>query len=102
MEEAATHTATVFLEAVSALVKEKGLRAYMHPVVPVLNETRPVVLQFNAILRPLVEKTPGLTWLDFFPRLLNADGGFEEKYKLDGTHMSPAYLPLLEEALTAL
>lgn len=101
LDEAATHTVNVFLEAICAMVEEKGIKAYVHPVVPVLNETRPVVMQFNEILRPLVEKSPGLTWLDFFPRLLNSEGGFEEKYALDGTHMSPAYLSLLQESLNA-
>jgi len=42
----------------------------------------------------------GLFYLDFFDLLLSAD---KEKlasaYELDGTHMNPTYLPLVEQAL---
>lgn len=33
--------------------------------------------------------------------LLNQEGGFNTKYAMDGTHMSPVYVPLLQKALAA-
>ena len=64
-----------------------------------LNETRAIVRKYNAQLRPAVEAEEGLAWLDFFDGLLLGDE-FNSKYSLDGTHMSPTYLPLLADALT--
>jgi hypothetical protein len=37
-----------------------------------------------------------LHWLDFYGDYLDAEGKLKEKYKLDGTHMSPEYVELLD------
>ena len=50
---------------------------FVHPVVPVLNETRAIVKAFNARLQAAVAAaqadTPGLKWLDMFDFLLSDD-----------------------------
>lgn len=80
---------------------------------------RHIVKLFNQVYKKQVEDAPGLSWLDFYDELLTPDGtgtfpnaslrsiridstrlrsGFNKAYELDGTHMSPDYLPLLERA----
>ena len=74
---------------------------YIHPVIPVLNETRVIVTKYNAILRSAVESCSfGLKWLDFFGDLLTPDGeALCKDLELDGTHLSPVYVKHLEKAL---
>jgi hypothetical protein len=50
-------------------------------------------------LKKRVLETPRLHWLDFFDELLTADGKLKKEYELDGTHIHPNYLPLLEREL---
>ena len=75
----------------------------LHPVPPVLKETREVVKRFNTTLKGRVEKEPSIHWLEFLDELLDVDEKgqetFVEALALDGTHMSPCYLKLLEQAL---
>jgi hypothetical protein len=91
-----------YLEVLLQLQQEYEWTIYVHPVAPVLNETRSTVKLFNAILREKVKCSPTLRLLDFFQHLLGPDGGFNKQYELDGTHMSPAYLPLIEEAVSSM
>ena len=101
-EEGAEHTIGIFIATLLDLVKTRGLKAFIHPVVPVLDQTRDSVKKFNAIFRKMVEETEGLTWLNFFDDLLTAEGDdLKEEFKLDGTHMHPAYLSLVARELTA-
>ena len=47
-----------------------------------------------------VKKEPSLTMLDFFDELLTPDGkGLADGLKLDGTHMHPDYVKIMEGAL---
>ena len=96
-------------------------RAFVHPVIPVLDETRRIVQAFNRQLRAAVEaKAPALVWLDIADAFL--EGGapgaadetitlenvtdkrgqqkLREAYQLDGTHLAPwpAYIPVVAEA----
>ena len=78
-------------------------KVLVHPVAPVLNETRGMVVKYNAVLRRLVDKCPALTWLDFFDGFLDGDK-LKPEYGLDGTHLHPRYLeellaPRLGEAI---
>lgn len=53
-------------------------------------------------MKKRVLETPQLLWLEMFDGLLSPDGkDLNKKYELDGTHMNPLYLPLLETALAA-
>ena len=55
---------------------------------------------FNKILREKVEKEKRLNWLDFFTSLLSSDlSSLNPQYELDGTHLNPKYLSLLEVAI---
>jgi hypothetical protein len=57
------------------------------------------VITFNRLLRKRVLETPSLVWLDFFEGLLTPAGNLVPEFELDGTHMSPKYLKLLEKSL---
>lgn len=48
----------------------------------------------------MVNKSKYLRWLDFFEDLLDDTGGkLRPEYRLDGTHLGPKYVELLETAL---
>jgi len=93
------YTISIYMKVLRNLAKERRFRLLVHPVPPVLNETRHIVTQFNAQLKAAVEAEPATFWLDFFPSLLQGDGGLKESLKLDGTHLHPSYVGLLEAAL---
>ena len=55
---------------------------------------------FNKSLQQRVTAAPGLEWLDFFDALMNDDKSeLQEHLALDGTHLNPKYVDLLEAAL---
>lgn len=94
----------IYLDVIMAVIKKRDFTVYVHPVLPVLNETRTVVKQFNTILSREVQRkaatTPQLRWLPFFSNLLTPDREqLRREFEFDGTHMSPRYLPLLARAL---
>lgn len=99
LEEGITVSIGHYLKALHKKAREKNLRAYIHPVVPVLDVTRHIVKKFNIILKQRVKDYKTLQHLDFFEDLLDPSGSFNLKYALDGTHMSPTYCPLLEKSL---
>lgn len=100
LDEAVAASVAVYVAAVARAARRRRLSAvYVHPVPPVLDATRPVVTRFNLCLQAAVKSAPGMRWLDFWPRLLGDDGALRDEYTLDGTHLSPAYLDLLEAAL---
>lgn len=48
----------------------------------------------------MVDKSKRLHWLDFFDHLLDDTGGsLRPDFRLDGTHLGPRYVGLLEKAL---
>lgn len=75
-------------------------QAFIHPIVPVLNETRHIVKAYNRIFERRVKETKGrLRWLDFFDGLLTDDrSALRPDLQLDGTHLHPDYLRLLPTA----
>ena len=95
-------TAKIFVDTAAALCAEKKYaRGLVHPVPPVLDETRGMVTQYNAILKDLVDANEFLTYLDFFDDFLDKDK-LKPEYALDGTHLHPRYLDdLLAPALDA-
>ena len=58
---------------------------------------------FNRVYEQRVRAERGLVWLDaLFPQLLSADGTrLADGLDLDGTHLHPRYVPMLEHALNA-
>ena len=108
---------------VESVVKGRSGEVFVHPVPPVLSPTRPLVDLYNAALAAEVKTasaalagTPAagrLHWLDFAGKLVReagaaaggaAEGGappppLREEYEMDGTHLSPKYVELLQAAL---
>ncbi|CAM9706004.1 unnamed protein product [Scytosiphon promiscuus] len=100
-EEGVKHTIGIFIKVAEALAKERKLKIFVHPVIPVLNETRSMVKLYNRVFRRMVDKSKHLHWLDFFDQLLDGEdaGGLRPEFRLDGTHLAPGYVGLLEKAL---
>lgn len=56
--------------------------------------------KLTSVFRRLVDKSKYLHWLDFFDQLLDDTGAsLREDFRLDGTHLAPGYVSLLEKAL---
>jgi hypothetical protein len=96
----------IYLEVLQQLIFSRGFELFVHPVPPVLNETRQIVHVFNRVLKQrlegLKEKSvfgKRLHWLDFALDFLTAEGLLRDEYKLDGTHLSPKYCSLLRREL---
>lgn len=98
LEEAIESVIDIYLEKLSSLRKEKSFDVHVHPVMPILEPTRPVVMQFNKQLATRVNKTKRLHWLGFVEELL-VDGDLKAEFEFDGTHCHPSYVSLLEKAL---
>jgi hypothetical protein len=103
VEEGIRHTAQIFVDVASRLARHKRWKVLVHPVPPVLDETRAMVLKYNATLRGLVDECSELTWVDCFDGFLDGSGKLDARWRLDGTHLHPRYLDeLLAPALGAL
>ncbi|XP_078324238.1 uncharacterized protein LOC111123999 isoform X2 [Crassostrea virginica] len=93
---------------ISLLIRLKELHhwdIYIHPVLPVLDLTRSVVMQFNQRMMNRVQSETSLKWLDFVDSLLTKESGellLKKDFEFDGTHVHPCYLKLLEESLQQL
>lgn len=62
-----------------------------------------MVKQFNQVLEQRVRESKKFLWLDFFSSLLVDDGSkLNPDYALDGTHMNPNYLKLVESSMDRL
>lgn len=128
IEQGIDKAVSVYVETLKKIAKARNLNVYVHPVNPVLDVTRTMVLKFNAALHAIVTTAPRpapavaksedggkangtanaaptsittLKWLPVADALLLPDGtGFDkDKYGLDGTHMSPKYVHLWEKRL---
>ena len=90
----------IYIQLLKDLQRKHKWIIYVHPVLPVLDLTRPIVLQFNRILATKLLAEPSLKWLNFVNDLLTADGqSLKDEFKLDGTHMHPSYLKMFMAAL---
>ncbi|CAM9698760.1 unnamed protein product [Ectocarpus sp. 13 AM-2016] len=84
-EEGIEHTVGIFIKVAEALSRERGLRIFVHPVIPVLDETRGMVKTYNRVFRRMVDKSKHLHWLDFFEQLLDDTGSsLRPNFRLDG------------------
>ena len=100
LEAGVAHTVKIYIGVLKALAASRKLTVLVHPVPPVLNETRHIVKLFNAHLRDAVNREKSLHMLDFFDQLLTSDGAaLADGLRLDGTHMHPDYTRLMEAAL---
>jgi hypothetical protein len=56
--------------------------------------------KLNLINNNIMEKKRQLKWLSFFDQLLTSDKTkLRKDLELDGTHIHPKYVPLVEKAL---
>ena len=100
LEDAALETVEIYVEVLRQLVEKHKFTVFVHPVLPVLDETRSVVQLFNKILKSKVKHAQGLHWLRFLDHLLTDNGQkLKSEYTLDGTHAHPKYVSLLERAV---
>ena len=102
VEEGIVHTVGIFMNVIESLIKQKQFKIYIHPIPPVLDPTRPIVVKYNEIYKREVDKLKarGLSvkWLDFFNEFIDSGkSGLRDEYKLDGTHLHPKYLELIEK-----
>ncbi|KAJ9445881.1 hypothetical protein DIPPA_11307 [Diplonema papillatum] len=106
VEEGMRTVIEYYVKALLALQKEKDADLYVHPALPVLDVTRPMVCQFNdllasALAEPRVTRNGRIKYLDFYGKLLSPDKKqLLPQYALDGTHINPKYLDVLQDALT--
>eukprot|EP00301_Raphidiophrys_heterophryoidea_P022435 c6592_g1_i1.p1 GENE.c6592_g1_i1~~c6592_g1_i1.p1 ORF type:complete len:745 (-),score=205.10 c6592_g1_i1:98-2281(-) len=98
--DAMTNTIGIYTDVLQSLAETKNLEVFVHPAAPVLNPTRSMVLEFDAMLPMFVAEYPRLHWLQFHMKLLDSHGNLVPDYRLDDTHLNPRYIPLLAEALT--
>eukprot|EP00475_Leptophrys_vorax_P025987 TRINITY_DN3637_c0_g2_i17.p2 TRINITY_DN3637_c0_g2~~TRINITY_DN3637_c0_g2_i17.p2 ORF type:complete len:853 (+),score=209.82 TRINITY_DN3637_c0_g2_i17:4081-6639(+) len=101
LEEAIDVTVGIYLSALEKIKRTKNLDIFIHPVPPVLDYTIQFVQKFNAVLKSKVSDSSSFVYLDFYDDLVAKDGYFNLKYALDGTHMHPCYIPLLEKSLNS-
>ena len=52
----------IYVRTLLNLVRTRGFVVYVHPVPPVLDPTRSMVMRFNAVLHEEVQKTEGKMW----------------------------------------
>ncbi|GMH33936.1 hypothetical protein BSKO_01770 [Bryopsis sp. KO-2023] len=106
--EAIETTVDIYIKLLLRLIRERHFEIFIHPISPVLDVTRPVVKSYMSCLKRKAldaiqeHSLQGkLHWLDFFEKLLSADGTrLNPEIEFDGTHMSPAYVQWLNDALT--
>jgi hypothetical protein len=95
------------LDIVSDVLQElvgRNLTVFVHPIAPVLDETRTIVMEFNYLCKLKIKKLNhhSIRWLDFDDQLVSADKPIlqlKEKYVFDGAHLHPDYLKVLESSL---
>ncbi|CAK9882664.1 unnamed protein product [Sphagnum jensenii] len=106
VEEGVEASVHIYLQQLLRLIQDCNFEIFVHPVSPVLSETRAVVHIFNHVLQTRLHEAQQtspcgkqLHWLDFFPDLLTPDGELRDEFKLDGTHLNPNYVTPLARAL---
>ncbi|EIE19755.1 TPR-like protein [Coccomyxa subellipsoidea C-169] len=106
IQEAMGVLADIYMEVLTRTVRDRDrdLRIFVHPVPPVLNETRHIVTPFNDLMRQRVKQAESqndrLRWLDVADRYLCENRSkLNPKLNFDGTHMSPAFLQYVNAAL---
>eukprot|EP01041_Mallomonas_annulata_P001238 gene1238-2405_t len=99
--EGIEHTVGIFCSVLTSLIEKKKIKVYIHPVLPVLKETKPIVMMYNEVYQAKVKEIPGVQWLNFLPSLLDSQSGnIREDLYLDGTHIHPKYLVHMESTLS--
>ena len=64
------------MEEGGKVIKKKKLRGLIHPVIPVLKETRSIVAKYNYFFKRAVKEFgEGMVWVDIFEDLVEAGDG---------------------------
>ncbi|KAG6586682.1 uncharacterized protein IUM83_18187 [Phytophthora cinnamomi] len=71
--EGMENTIGIFMEVLSDVVSKYEFDVYIHPVVPVLDETRALVIQYNQLFQKRVARSKFCKWLDFSDDLVFDD-----------------------------
>uniref|UniRef100_A0A6B2L5B5 Uncharacterized protein n=1 Tax=Arcella intermedia TaxID=1963864 RepID=A0A6B2L5B5_9EUKA len=101
--EGASVAIDIYIDVLLQLQKQYNFHIYIHPPSPVIDVTREIVRTFTRILKQKVQETGTLHYLDFADELLTPNkANLNPKFDLDGTHMNPSYLYLLENSLNLL
>jgi len=91
----------IYINVLKELRTKRRFNFYIHPPMPTIEVTRHLVLQFNDILKAEVQAS-GFQYLDLLTRMCEGPVGqqkLKDIYTLDGVHVHPRYLDLLEEEL---
>lgn len=103
VQEGMIHTVEIFMDVLKRLVSQFKFRVYIHPIIPVLNETRSIVTVYNALYHHRITSRDmqrlGIEWLDFFDDLLTPQGLLRPDFELDATHLHPRYTALIEREM---
>jgi hypothetical protein len=112
VQEGMRSTIAIFSKVLSGLVATKKIKAFVHPVLPMLKETRSLVLAYNKLYQEatlkLASANEKIKWLDFFSELVStgpgssgsaADVELKSGLALDGTHISPRYVSMIQAAM---
>jgi hypothetical protein len=106
IEQGITVAIDIYLDALEQVHKEYQFEMYIHPVLPILDITRSIVLTFNTILQERIQKHKSFSLLSvdtLIYSIISSDKSkLKPEYELDGTHIHPHYVPLLEKALNDL
>jgi len=103
IDEGQRATVAVYVAKLLELKKAHGwATVHVHPVNPVLPETRALIRTFNAILKAAVGTSAGqLHWIDMpMADLVDVEKDvLKPQFVLDGTHLNPSYIDVLEQKL---
>lgn len=88
-----------YLKMLKALQRKREFQIFVHPVPLVMDITRSTCLEWNKRMEAKLRVVPSIAWLDFADELMTEDGKLHKRYELDGIHMHPEYIPLLEASL---
>ena len=97
LEEGVDVLVQTYVDTLGSLCLRRGVRIFVHPVPPVIEEMQEIVALFNCKLRAQVMATSGLMWLAMFDHLTLVP----KDLQLDGLHLHPQYLPQLEQGIEA-
>jgi len=98
--EGAAMAVDIYIKVLVEIKEKYEYKIYVHPPAPVIDITRDIVKTFTRVLKQRVLETPGLYWLNFADDLLTPDKTkLNPQFDLDGTHMNPTYLYLIENTL---
>lgn len=103
LDEVIDKVIDIYISVIKKMVDRYEWDIYVHPVMPVLDITRSIVMPFNSCLKCRIQKEKRMRWLDFVDDLIykDDDGNLhvKNKYRFDGTHIHPSYTALLQRAL---